>query len=264
MNLSFSNYSGLESNLKVIGCVNNVIEGVAPDKYRGKYFDCDHFLYGFEVAAINEINELGEATLVNGNCYVSATNKTEKCLIYDKKFISTGLLLIPKSEKANCNVTGVDLNIPLEQFILDLYKRLNKPFAFAGIAKFNCLSSTHMTKAPIYNENIFQNNEQYYSEGNKEATNVSVFIIGVVTNYNDTESKEVSEQLKVALYHNPYEDTNALSSHTHGVVLNEHLSNIDELSPENVEQSVHIFNKGSSISSIEAEIFLIKSVECIY
>ncbi|WP_108651510.1 hypothetical protein [Dongshaea marina] len=263
MNLVFSHKNSASSAFKVIGSVEDVIAGIIQPRLINQTFKASDYQFGFEVATPCGIDSMGESVLVNGWCYTASTDKHSQeylSTISGQEFQSSGCFLLPQGETPCSKFIGYDLALPYADYIEKLYREFNQPLLFAATVQFKELCAAYIAKAPVYNENIFENRDIYYSEPKMTFHNVSCFIIGAVTDYNNPSLSEVNNQLKVVLYHNPFDETNSLSSHTHGVTLDRYQERYEDIHPDNVDKTLHIFNEGSIIEAIQGDIFRIGSV----
>lgn len=251
-----------------IGSVSNVIQGSVPAALTTKRFQADKCLYGFELASPQSIESMGEAVIVNGYCYTTSTDSNSSRYgqtIHGSSYYTSGLFFIPRGALPSYTCQKVFIPpMTLESLFNDIYAEVKHPFFISGLFEFKFLECTAIAKAPIVNENIFENQALYYPNAPLQLKTVQVFLTGAVADFNSNIGleKKLLDSLNVVLYHNPFEKKkHTLTTHSHGVTLCQPVKSIQEISPERVGKTIHVFSTTSFLSSMQAEIYLVGSMK---
>lgn len=247
--------------LAYIGHVNNVINGLVPEQLRNTRFQAKDFECGFEIGSPAGVASLGESILFNDFIYTSRTDykaKEKSALIYGADFVTTGIFVVPKKCFINYEVQYSSLNqsLSLADIYAEVYKKIDAPFAIVGCCELDLIKSESISKAPINNENIFDNQDKYYDGQVYSDEDVNLTIMAVVSDPNSDELKVINSKLSSVLYYNPFANKHKLLSHTHGVSLNKPIMDIDKVSPEHVEDAFHI-NDTSMVRSLKFRVYKI-------
>jgi hypothetical protein len=248
-----------------IGSVVDVIAGTIPNELANCQFKASNFKYGFELASPDDILSMGESVIVNNTCFATSTNpKSANYLqtISGNQFVSSGLFIIPNSAKPT-HLINQNLNVPLSlyDYYHKLFQSIKQPFAFAGFFKFSQLQTTTIAISPISNKNIFENKELYFPHPPQTEKDTYTFLVGAVANYKDESNSTLLNQLEVVLYNNPFDKTQNLTTHAHGITLNKIITNICEITPDIVNKTSHIITEKSFLNAIDVEIFAIESLK---
>jgi len=241
---------------KHIGTVQEVIEAKLSAATTEKRIKASEFLYAFELATPKGINSLGEAIVVNGTCYTTSTDLDSPDyfrLIYGPDFIPGGLFILPSETKPSHQVT-LDESLSMDAFYETLYQKIQQPFAFVGLFHFSSFHAMAISKPPIDGKNIFDNKQRYYDQPEIQRSGVDAYIMGVVA-----KSKELKPyNLDSVLYRNPFDTKSSLVYHAHALLLNKSMKEIESITPEDVEQCLHLLSDGTTMSSAETKIFALK------
>jgi len=265
------------TRLGYIGSVMDVIAGKMSPELDGKVFNARDYLCGFLLASPRDKFSLGEAVIVNGNCYTTATDKTApdyNKTIHGSKFVTSSVFLIPPdaqpSYKLKLNSDSPALAVPIMDLYQKIYNVVKQPLAFFGMMEIANLSAIAIGKTPIDGLNIFEHQKEYYPNPAITTKNVSVFTIGVLTDYTQNEFADINRQLEVVLYRtthpgNTYTAANnantTITNHAHLLTLKHSLTNISAIVPEAVEQVLHLFPDGTIIANASLDIFTIDGLD---
>jgi hypothetical protein len=250
--------------LAYIGHVDNVIHGIVPEELQHKRFLASDFDYGFELGSPQSVYNLGECILLNNMIYSSRTDisRTERDpLMWGPEFVTTGIFLIPKNTPVNYYVKyfSFDHEYSLADIYRQIYKQLRSPFAVVGCAQFSTVNAEAITKAPINRENIFNNSNNYYDEKEYKENDVNFAIMGVVSNFHDKKLTKVNKELSSVLYNNPFASKNELLTHTHGLMLNRSIIDIEKVQPKNAKEVLHIQDR-SLVRYVKLKVYKINGL----
>ena len=231
--------------LAYIGHVNNVINGEIPDNLRNKRFLASNYDYGFELGSPQSIYNLGECIMLNGMLYSSRTDisRTERDpLMWGPEFVTSGIFLIPKNTAISCKAQyfSFDKENSLAELYRAIYDEIKGPFAVVGCIELAKIHAEAITRPPIKKENIFQNSDDYYEEKKYVDTDVNLAIMGVISDPNDEKLKSINQELSSVLYYNPFADKNKLLTHTHGLLLNKSIIDIEKVHPKDAKEVFHV------------------------
>ncbi|KFJ42070.1 hypothetical protein IBE48_00820 [Francisella philomiragia] len=250
--------------LAYIGHVDNVIHGIVPEELKYRRFLASDFDYGFELGSPQSIYNLGECILLNNMIYSSRTDvsRSERDpLMWGPEFVTTGIFLIPKNTPVSyiAKYFSFDTESTLADIYKQIYAQLKSPFAIVGCVQFSQVNAEAITKAPINSENIFANSQNYYDEKKYEDTDVNFAIMGVVSNPDDKKLEQINQELSSVLYHNPFANKNKLLTHTHGLMLNKSIIDIEKVHPRNAKEVLHIQDR-SLVRYIKLKVYKIKGL----
>lgn len=244
------------------GHVDNVIKGYIPEYLKSKRFKASSIKYGFELGSPQGIYNLGECIIFNDIIYSSRTDPTRSerdPLMWGPEFVTSGVFVVPKDVDPTHITRYCDLeeSISLRNIYKNLYERLGGPFAIVGCAELTFMRSRSITYSPIEEENIFENEQKYYSENETIEGNVSIAFMGAVSNMEDEKLSEINEKLKSVLYYNPYNKQPAkLVTHTHALTLNKPIVEIVNVEPHHAKAVIHITDD-SSVRYLKGYVFKI-------
>lgn len=248
-----------------IGYVDDVLTGRVNPSLAKLKFRADDFKYGFEVGSPQNIKSLGEALLVNGKCYATATDPDEDKeylqTISGDEFYTTGFFVIPKDTKPTLRLQeSFTKQNSMQEFYTSIYTKLQQPFAFAGFFEFAELCCTAIAKAPIYNEEIFANLDGYFPTPPVIKNNVRAFLVGVVADYTATKNDKLLNKLTTALYNNPLDKKDKLTTHAHAITFSQEIHSVSAITTNAVNSTVHVFEDQTLINNFNVEIFAINDV----
>ena len=258
--------TGAEAScLQCIGSVADVIAGHVPKELQDKSFKAADYSYGFELASPVGLSSMGEAVIVNKQCYATATDSAAsdyKQVIAGPTFVTSGCLLIPHQAKPSHQVVLTESSSPQElgQLYNDIYQQIQQPFAMVGFLEFAACHYTFVTKAPIRGENIFENQASYYNEPAKTKPDARVFIVGALTDFNAVKFAALNKKLTAVLYNNPNEASTALNAHAHALIIDKSVTTESAITPQTVEQVVHLYADKSIVKSAQLKIFTINNM----
>lgn len=254
--------------LAFIGHVDNVINGIIPDALNNKRFLASDYQYGFELGSPQSIYNLGESIFLNGMLYTSRTDesRTERnALMWGPEFTTTGIFIIPKSAKENFHLKY--FSFAEAKTIADIYTEIfnivKGPFAVVGCIELAHIHAKAITRPPISHENVFDHAREYYQEEDYFDDNINIAMTGVVSDYQDGNLSEINNKLSSVLYHNPFAQQQALLSHTHALLLNRAIIEIDEVHPRHAMEVFHLMDE-SVVRYANLKIFRIADLEEIF
>ncbi|MBF0502914.1 MAG: hypothetical protein HQM09_22455 [Candidatus Riflebacteria bacterium] len=253
--------------LGYIGSVVDVLAARLPDALSCKRFIAADHLFGFELASPRDKNSLGEALIVNGICYATSSDNTSpdyNRTIFGNEFVTGGMFIIPPGAEPShkCSTSADGSPFSLIDFYTELHKTVKQPLAFVGLAECASFHGTAIGKPPINGNAIFNHQSEYFPNPETVSNNVAAFVIGVLTDYENTELSDINKQLEVVLYKNPFSSGSGsvLSNHAHVLTLKQPVSRIDEITPDLVDKALHLFPDGTSLRSLRADVYTISSL----
>lgn len=252
-------------NLGYIGSVADVLAAQLPDMLSNRIFRAEEYAYGFELASPRDKYSLGEALIVNGICYATSSDKTSpdyNNTIFGREFVTGGMFIIPHGVEPSHKVTfkANGSSIPILDFYSGLYDAVKQPAAFVGIMEFACFHGTAIGKPPIDGKAIFDHKREYFPNPEIRTQNVTAFVIGVLTDYEESKLSEINKQLEVVLYKNPFDSGSTLCNHAHVLTLKQPVNGIEEIRPDLVGKALHLFADGTACRSLYANIF---TIDCL-
>ena len=258
--------SSRKNTLAYVGSVDNVIAGIVPDDLKNKRFLASKVICGFEIGSPQGVFNLGECIVMNGLLYSSRTDTTRSerdPLMWGPEFVTSGIFLVPQQSEENYDVSYCSLeeSLSLRSIYRHIYEKVKAPFAIAGCAELAHLRSRSITYSPIEKENIFLNKDKYYTEAEHNDDNMSISFVGVVSDFENTEEKDITEKLRTVLYYNPYNDQeSSLISHTHAATLKNPVINLSDIEPHHVDDVIHLMDD-SLVRYIKAKVYVIDDLE---
>lgn len=248
--------------LGYIGSVADVLAAKLPDTLSNRIFCAEEYAYGFELASPRDKYSLGEAVIVNGICYATSSDKTSpdyNNTIFGREFVTGGMFIIPHDVEPSHKVTfkANGSSLPISDFYSGLYDAVKQPAAFVSIMEFASFHGTAIGKPPIDGKAIFDHKKEYFPNPETITQNVTAFVIGVLTDYEEPGLSEIKRQLEVVLYKNPFDSGSALSNHAHVLTLKQPVNEIEEIRPDLAEKTLHLFTDGTALRSLHANVFTI-------
>ena len=245
--LKIEKYNNDTEVLAYIGHVNNVINGEIPESLRNRRFLASDYQYGFELGSPQSIYNLGESIFLNGILYTSRTgpNRTERSpLMWGPEFTTTGIFIIPKSAKENLHLKYFSFSeaSTLSAIYAEIYQQVKGPFAVVGCIELEHMRAKAITRPPINNENVFDHAREYFQEEDYIDDNVNIALTGVVSDYQDDSLASINTKLSSVLYNNPFAQQQALLSHTHALLLNRAIIEIDQVHPCHAVEVFHLMD----------------------
>ncbi len=263
--LKIRNKSEKGNILAYIGSVDNVINGIVPEELKNRRFDASKVKFGFELGSPQGIYNLGECILMNSLIYSSRTDKTRKerdPLMWGPEFVTSGMFLVPQGCVENMEISycSLERSLTLESIYRQIYLISEKPLAVIGCAELSLLRSKSITYSPIEKENIFTYEKKYFTEAELHDTNMSIAFMGVISNMERKDEKDINKKLESVLYYNPYNKQKSnLVSHTHAAILTNPIVEISEVQPHNVKEIIHIMDT-SLVRYMKADIYFIDDI----
>ena len=251
--------------LAYIGHVDNVINGIIPDELNNRRFLASDYQYGFELGSPQSVYNLGESIFLNGMLYTSRTDisRTERnALMWGPEFTTTGIFIIPKSAKENLHLKYFSFTEAktLADIYAEIFNEVKAPFAVVGCVELAQIHAKAITRPPINHENVFDHAREYFQEEDYIDENINIAMTGVVSDYSDESLTAINEKLSSVLYHNPFAQQQALLSHTHALLLNRAIIDIDEVHPRHAQEVFHLMDE-SVVRYANLKIFRIADLE---
>ena len=253
------------NTLAHIGSVDNVIKGIVPEELKNRRFLASKVRCGFELGSPQGILNMGECLVMNGLLYSSRTDATRSerdPLMWGPEFVTSGIFLVPQNCEANFQVSYCSLeeSPSLRNIYSRIHARTRAPFAIAGCAELSLLQSRSITYSPIEKEDIFRNEQKYYTEPAHHDANRSIAFVGVVSDFESAEEQEINTKLRTVLYYNPYNKQDAsLVSHTHAATLANPIVEMAEIQPHHVRDVIHLMDD-SLVRYLKADVFVINDM----
>ena len=254
-----------KNTLAYIGSVDNVIKGIVPDALKNRRFLASKVRCGFELGSPQGIFNMGECVVMNGLLYSSRTDTTRAerdPLMWGPEFVTSGIFLVPQACEENLKISycSLESSLTMRNVYQQIYARTQAPFAIAGCAELALLRSRSITYSPIEKENIFLNEEKYYTEDEHRDANMSIAFVGVVSDFGSATENAINTKLQTVLYYNPYnKQGSSLISHTHASTLSNPIVDMADIQPHHVKDVIHIMDD-SLVRYIKADVFLISDL----
>jgi hypothetical protein len=251
--------------LAYIGHVDNVINGIIPEALKNRRFLANDYQYGFELGSPQSIYNLGESIFLNGMLYASRTDvsRTERnALMWGPEFTTTGIFIIPDSASENLHLKYFSFSdaMTLAQIYAEIYRKIECPFAVVGCIELEKIHAKAITRPPINHENVFDHAREYFQEEDYIDDNVNIAVTGVVSDHNDESLEAINNKLSSVLYYNPFAKKEALLSHTHALLLNRAIVDIDEVHPRHAVEVFHLMDE-SVVRYANLQIYRIADLE---
>lgn len=247
-----------------LGNVVDVIHGVVPMNLKKARFLAKNFSYGFQIGSPLDFKSLGEAVLVNQKLFATSTDKSSKDyfnLLQGPEFVTSGMFLLPIDAKPSYEVKfDLSKGMPIYDFYNFLYEKIKKPLAFAGFMRFDQFHANHIESPPISGLDIFDNPSIYYTKPHILEKQAYGFIVGLMTNFNDLSFDKLNKKLEAALYNNPNEKTELLTTHAHIVTLHDNCTDENRINLETANKVLHLFTDQTSVISTDLKIFIIDEI----
>ncbi|MBF0408085.1 MAG: hypothetical protein HQM10_12060 [Candidatus Riflebacteria bacterium] len=259
-NLKIEQTGNSAVSLGYIGSIKDVLAAQLPDALLSRTFLAEDYLYGFELASPRDKLSLGEALIVNDTCYTTSSDKTSSDFnrtIFGHEFLTGGMFIIPRGIKPThkCTFQTDGTPIALMDFHKELYAAVKKPLAFAGIGELAELHGTAIGKPPLDGKAIFDHKDEYFPVPEIRINNVKVFIIGVLTDFGEKNLSSINRQLEVVLYKNPFDSVPGIDNHTHVITLKQSVKRVEDIRPDTVDRTLHLFADGTAVRFLQADIF---------
>jgi len=179
---------GAGTELHVVGTTSNVLRGHVPDHLRSQVFDATPYRAGFEMAALEDMDGLGEMCLCDGVVYVRETNSARPDFFttrHASSFLTPAALLVPKAALVDHTVVMDRVlapdGVPFVRVINDLYNSVKAPFVFTGEVEWYTCDVTCMSKAPNKGESLSACLPSYYTQPGTVLHDTRTFVCGAVT-----------------------------------------------------------------------------------
>lgn len=202
--------------LTVVGDVRTVLEGrvtekellsVAPNQFR----------FALGAGTFSGLEAVGEAIIIESKPFVSWVEKEELKTSFGSTLRTPFLVGITEETKGERQERGFFTLTSLNHLYEELSLEFPSGFALAGRALLSELHGTYLKKPPIYQENINEEQEAYWSKCSVDK-NRQVFLFGIVVP-KEEESPIPSNLLNRIFYQNPQEKASAFRSHTHTAIV---------------------------------------------
>lgn len=253
--------------LAYIGHVDNVINGIIPEELKNRRFLAGDYRYGFELGSPQSVYNLGESIFLNGMLYTSRTDvsRTERnALMWGPEFTTTGIFIIPKTAQENLHLKYFSFTETktLADIYTEIFNQVKAPFAVVGCIELAKIHAKAITRPPINHENVFEHAREYFQEEDYIDDNVSIAVTGVVSDYGDDSLSAINDKLTSVLYYNPFAQQQSLLSHTHALLLNRPIIDVDEVHPRHAVEVFHLMDE-SLVRYANLQIYRIGDLEQI-
>lgn len=257
--------STAKNTLAHIGSVENIIKGIVPDDLKNRRFLASKVRYGFELGSPQGLLNMGECVVMNGLLYSSRTDTTRSerdPLMWGPEFVTSGIFLVPRNCEANFRISycSLESTLTLRSLYAQIHARTRAPFAIVGCAELSLLRSKSITYSPIEKENLFLNEQKYYTEAEHRDPNRSIAFVGVVSDFESAAESAINEKLRSVLYYNPFNKQGpGLISHTHAATLTNPIVEIADIQPHHVQDVIHLMDD-SIVRYLKADVFVIDDI----
>ncbi len=202
---------------------------------------------------------------INGTGYTCNANKQSERfyqLIHGKHIYTSGGLFIPYLVEPSHTTSATFSQTKLNTLYSMLFNEIEKPFCFYGLVEFTKLSGIAVTKAPIHNESLLDNFNEYWSRPADHFDNTQGAVVGCVANLK-TAVEPIKSKLPHLLYDNPLDTESkktGLTSHTHVLKLRSHVNTYSEIQPDVADNVFHVLSS-SLLDKVELYIFELEDLE---
>jgi hypothetical protein len=148
----------------------------------------------------------------------------------------------------------------LSHIYTEIYKTVKGPFAVVGCIELEHIRAKAISRPPINHENVFDHAREYFQEEDYIDENVNIALTGVVSNYQDDSLASINSKLSSVLYYNPFAKQQELLSHTHALLLNRAIIEIDEVHPRHAVEVFHLMDE-SVVRYANLKIYRIRDLE---
>jgi hypothetical protein len=251
------------TTLGSIGSVADVLNARIAKGLVDRRFDANNFAYGFEIASTTDMQALGEAVMLNGICYTNATDAKApnyRQTAYHSEFMTSAMFVIPHGTRPSlrASITANNKPIAVGDFYQRLFQQAQAPLAFVALIEFADFHSVAIGKPPIDGKPVFENEAFYYPYPATMQHNVTAFVIGALTDYNQPQLAAINQQMQVVLYHNPLDGSDfPLTHHAHALTLKQPARKVIDITPEIADQVLHLLIEQSTICSAQVEVYTI-------
>ncbi len=162
--------------------------------------------------------------------------------MWGPEFVTPGMFLVPHLCGASYvgDYCSLYQGISFDEFYEILFNKIKRPFTVAGCAELSYCRTISVTHSPIEKECIFDHKDKYYDENDIKENNVNIAFIGVVSDPQDKDLKDINNKLGSVLYYNPFCKTRKLTSHTHALTLQKPEVNIENVHPHDAKDVLHL------------------------
>ncbi len=202
--------------LTVIGDVRTVLEGRVTEKELLSVTP-DQFRFALGAGTFSGPEGIGEAIIIESKPFVSWVENQELKTSSGDTLRTPFLVGITHEAKGERQERGFFTLTSLNNLYEELSKEFPSGFVFAGRALLSELHGIYLKKPPIYNENINEHQDTYWSKRSIDK-NRQVFLFGIIIPKTG-ESAIPTNLLNRIFYQNPQERAAAFKSHTHTAVV---------------------------------------------
>lgn len=245
--------------------IQHVIDGTPPQ--HEFEINAEQYSYGLGNGSFDGLAGLGESIVVNGVAYAKSTNKALPGYYQLKSgthCLTSWMFVLKANALPQWHVRAEGLQKPwtmMEVYQL-IHEKINKPCVVTGVIEFAHLQGAAIAKAPIDHQNIFKCKETYYPFS-VDLPHVHAAIVGVIADVQAIADPLLSAAMKKVVYFNPLEGhAQALTTHEHVLILNQSVSCIEDVVPEQATDVEHLFTE-SSILSVHLNVFEIDAIDCV-
>jgi hypothetical protein len=253
-------YANPSAEFYCINDIRDVIAGKKPENPSKLWLKASDVAFGLGNGSMNTIQGLGEAVLINGVSYTKSTDQAAENyyqLAHGDRFMTTWAFLMSKEAQPNFKLKNTQLKKSLT--ILDIYhliyQKLKNPFFITAVLQCEMLKSSAIAKAPIEGQNIFTHANIYYPKTNI-LKNQSVGLVGIVANIEKL-TPNFAKKMHRVVYDNSLENKlDSLTTHEHGVLLNQAVADINDIQIGEVKDIQHLFTD-TLVSGFNLNIYII-------
>jgi len=213
------------SELHVVGTVANVIEAHLPEELRNKVISAAPYKTGFEAAAIDDVESMGEMCLKDGVVYIRSTDEASPDFFKTRKgdaFLSSGAILVPNEAKAAYNALLRRRHNPdglsFVRVVNDLFTTVKGPFLFAGEMQFAKCDVTCIARPPIHGDRLPDHIDRYYWQPGAVMHGVRAYIVGAVAREAGDDDPPLESEVFHKVFYKPVHPETSAEAQVHGEV----------------------------------------------
>ncbi len=251
------------SVLGYIGGRQNILDGCFSHKMETTFYQAKEFKYGCSLASPIDKNSIGESILVNERCFAECTDKDSELyqkLIYGSEFVTSSYFLIPNNQYPSHVATLPSDQYQVADVYQALYDKFARPIAFTGWVKFIELNSVSIGEPPIHNRNIKEHKDVYYPLPPTLEPEICGFVVGVISKQQEGRFHQIHEQIANTLYRKQESTDGLYLFHTHVLLLPQHCTQKEDITPSKVSRCVELVNEKTIISGLDIEIYTIEDL----
>ncbi len=231
------------------------------------FIPASSFAVGFAAGSPEGLRSLGEFMAVNGTAYAKSTDVDSASYyetIHGPGFVTTGAIFLPHAAAPTATVT-LSADAGTTMTLAAVYEALfeaagDEAFVYTGSVHFAECQTLAISRAPIEGEVIFDHREKYYTRGKQVARDVHALVMGAGADFAREDDAARAAALERILYRNPYDPAQALSTHSHALILREPVASFSDVEPPAVLDVNHLLAQ-SVVASFRLDVFPIESLD---